>query len=478
VYLNATEVVKLIARGELGAHDYALQLIQHNRAMSSLGAITWIDETRVLAAARSVDEHLQQGKKAHALSGLPIIVKDNIDLAGVITTAGTACFNGNIRRSTAPALQRLLESGAIVFAKSNMHELAAGGTSSNPLTGAVANPYDRTRVAGGSSGGTAAAVSAGIVPAGLGTDTCGSIRVPAALCGVVGLRPSTLAGRRYPMEGVLPLASEVDTVGPSARTVADVALLHTAITGETIPAVPQVSALRIGVARDPYWKDLDPEVSQVAERALTRLEESGTIVVDVHVDGYYALATQIYATLFVAGLKESLLMYPKLSNAGQDVEGVIGAIRSRDAKVLFERAYRMKLSAAQVHEARESSRKRVVAAYREMFLGNKLDAIAFPTVPMAAPLINIHGDTATDEIEINGKKVPKGTTWIRNTGVTCALGAPGLSIPAGLTSQGLPVGIELDGLPGEDAALLALGMAIEQVWPPIPRPIVTDPRQI
>ncbi len=467
--LSATEAVRLMGRGELRVHEYAMQLISLSRSAHFLKAITWIDESRVLASARSVDERLQRGEDVGALGGLPVIVKDNIDLAGTVTAAGTTFLKGNLRTATAPIVQRLLENGAIIFAKSNMHELAAGGTSTNPVTGAVANPYDRSRVAGGSSGGTAAAVSAGIVPVGLGTDTAGSVRVPAALCGVVGFRPSS-AGAVYPMKGVLPLASDLDTVGLIARTVSDVALLHTTITGVPTHAVREPSTLRIGIPRGPYWQDLDPEVLRVAERALSGLQSAGAVIVDVDVSGYYALATEIQATLLMAGLKESLRMYPKLIGAGFSVQDVIDAICSQDAKALFERANRMRLAAIQIHEARSSSRRRIGALYREMFLGNDLDAIAFPTVPMVAPPISAHGDTAMDEIEINGRRVNKGFAWVRNTRVTSALGAPGLSIPAGLAAGGLPVGVEFDGLPGEDAALLALGMAVERVWPPMQKP--------
>lgn len=472
--LSATEAVNLIRRGELRAFDYATQLIRHCRSLQSLRAILSIDEPGILAAASAVDERLNQGEDVGPLGGVAIVAKDNIDLAGAITAAGTEFLSANLRRSTAPVLQRLLEHGAIFFAKSNMHELAAGGSSNNPVTGSVANPYDRTRVAGGSSGGTAAAIAAGIVPGGLGTDTAGSVRVPSALCGVVGLRPSTGAGRSYPTAGVLPLATGLDIVGPIARTARDIALLHMAITGEPIRGTPEVDTLRIGIPHKPYWEGLDPQVLRVAEQALRRLETGGATLVEVDVSGYFARATEVHATLFTAGLKESLRVYPKLAGAGFRAEDIIGAIRSPDVRALFERANRTKVTPTQLEVARGPARTGAVSAYREMFLSLDLDAIAFPTVPMVAPPISAKGDSEADELEINGMRINTGMAWMRNTRVTCVLDAPGLSMPAGLTTEGLPVGLEFDGFPGEDAALIAVGLAVEQAWPSIRGPVLSD----
>jgi Asp-tRNA(Asn)/Glu-tRNA(Gln) amidotransferase A subunit family amidase len=468
--LTAVEAVRRIANGDLRAEEYAMRLLERQRALRSLNALTWIDEARVLDAARAVDDKRRKGRSLGSLGGLPVIVKDNIDVAGTPTAAASASFKDNIRPKNAPVAQRLFDEGAVFFGKANMHELAGGGTCSNPSSGFVGNPYNPRRVPGGSSGGTAAAIAARIVPAGLGSDTAGSVRIPSAHCGTVGLRPSIFGGKLYSDEGVLPLAIDLDTLGPMARTVADVALLHSAITGQTVPAAPNLSGVRIGVPRSPFWEELDMEVARVAEDALLRLRAAGATLVDIDASVYYPLGSEVYATLVNHGLKEDLGPYLEMIESKLGIDDIVAAIASKDTRAMFERARGMTFTDAQLHDARNELRRKIEGAYRELLQSNGLAAILFPTQPMTAPLIRPGGDTATDEIEINGKKVSEGLIFIRNTRVTCALGVPGLSIPAGLTAQGLPVGLELDGLAGKDAELLALGMAVEQAWPRVAGP--------
>jgi indoleacetamide hydrolase len=468
--LTAVEAIRRIADGDLRAEEYAMRLLERHRALRSLNALTWIDESRVLDAARAVDDKRRKGRSLGSLGGLPVIIKDNIDVAGTPTAAASASFKDNIRPKNSPVAQRLFDEGAVFFGKANMHELAGGGTCSNPSCGFVGNPYDPRRVPGGSSGGTAAAIAARIVPAGLGSDTAGSVRIPSAHCGTVGLRPSTFGGKLYSDKGVLPLAVDLDTLGPMARTVADVALLHSAITGQTVPAASNLSGVRIGIPRSPFWEELDVEVARVAEDGLLRLRAAGATLVDIDAGVYYPLGSEVYATLVNHGLKEDLGPYLEMIGSKLRIDDIVAAIASKDTKAMFERARGMTFTDTQLHEARNELRRKIEGAYRELLLSNGLSAILFPTQPMTAPLIRPGGDTATDEIEINGKKVSEGLIFIRNTRVTCALGVPGLSIPAGLTAEGLPVGLELDGLAGKDAELLALGMAVEQAWPRVAGP--------
>jgi mandelamide amidase len=223
------------------------------------------------------------------------------------------------------------------------------------------------------------------------------------------------------------------------------------------------------VPRSPFWEEIDAEVARVAEDALLRLRAAGATLVDVDAS-YYPLGSEVYATLVNHGLKEDLGPYLDLIGSKLGIDDIVAAIASKDTRVMFERARGMTFTDEQVHEARNDLRQKIERAYRDLLQSNGLAAIAFPTQPMTAPLINPDGDTATDEIEINGKKVSEGLIFIRNTRVTCALGVPGLSMPAGLTSQGLPVGLELDGLAGKDAELLALGIAVELALPRIAGP--------
>src|SRR5882672_7117338 len=188
--LGAREAIERVRRGELRAEDSVADLLGRQRRLASLNALTRIDEQQVLEDARRIDRKRAAGAVLGVLAGLPVVIKDNIAVAGTPNAAGTLTLRDNVARQNAPVVQRLLDQDAIFFARANMHELAGGGTSSNPSFGVVGNPYDPQRVPGGSSGGTAAALAARLAPAGLGSDTAGSVRIPSALCGTAGLRPT------------------------------------------------------------------------------------------------------------------------------------------------------------------------------------------------------------------------------------------------------------------------------------------------
>ena len=469
--LSARAVVNAVRTGDFRAEDYAAALLARQRRFSSLHTVTWIDEQRVLHDAREVDRRRAAGTLG-ALAGLPIIVKDNIAVAGTPNAAGTPTLRQSMSRQNAPVVQRLLEHDAILFARANMHELAGGGTSSNPTFGAVANPYDTKRIPGGSSGGTAAALAARIVPAGLGSDTAGSVRIPSALSGTSGLRPTILPGKLYPDAGVVPLALDLDTIGAMARTVADVALLHEAITGTAVPTMPDAESLRIGIPRRIYWEDLDPEVADVSHGALAQMREAGVTLVEVDVSAYYPLALEIYMTLVTHGIKEDLRPYLAHLDAGVSMAAVMAGIASRDTRTLFEDCARANIAPNTLAKARGPLRARILKSYRDLLRTHSLNAIAYPSAPISAPLINVGGDTRDAEVELNGRRVNLAQTLFRNTRVTGALGVPGLSLPAGLTRQGLPVGLELDGLDGADAPLLAVGMQVERLLGPLPPPAI------
>ena len=251
--LTATAALAAIAAGDLRAETYAAILLSRAHSLKNLNVLIAQDPDEVLEAARAADKVRARGRLLGPLHGLPLLVKDNINTATLPTTAGTPSLIGNRPSANAHVVDALLGAGGIVFGKANMHELAFGITSNNGTFGPVRNPYDMSKIPGGSSGGNAAGVAARFAPAGIGTDTGGSTRIPAALCGVVGFRPTvgryagtgTLAGVRE----VVPISHTRDTPGPIARSVADVALLDAVITGE--PALPRadLNGLRLGVAR-------------------------------------------------------------------------------------------------------------------------------------------------------------------------------------------------------------------------------------
>lgn len=268
--LSLRQAVERVRGGDVTAEEYARALLERCESCRSLNAFIALDGDRVLSDAREADRRMQRGQPLGPLHGVPLAIKDSFDVAGTPTTAGTPALQNNIARRTAPMVQKLFEAGALMLGKTNLYELAFGITSSNEFTGAVHNPYNQMMSAGGSSSGSAAAVAAGMAPAALGSDTAGSIRIPAAHCGVVGFRPST---GRYPSEGLVPLFHTRDAPGLMARSVEDIALLDEVISGDGDGSQVELRGLRIGLPRDYFFADLDSRVAAVIERELSRLQD-------------------------------------------------------------------------------------------------------------------------------------------------------------------------------------------------------------
>lgn len=472
--LSAVQAVQAMRSGRLPAQDYMRTLTARADALKDLNALILLDSARALDAARRIDAMRDAGIPLPPLAGLPIVVKDNINTAGLPTTGGTAALRDVVPRRNAPSLQKLLDAGAIILGKANLHELAFGITSTNltPFAGAVKNPYDRTRIAGGSSGGTAAAIAARIAPAGLGTDTGGSTRIPAALCGIVGLRPSVGNGgaqRRYDdTNAVVPISHTRDTVGPMARTVADIALLDAVITGGAPATAASLRGLRIGTPAS-FWEGLDAQVAAVLGQARRRLADAGVAFVDVDLAGLQALnnsvsfqlalhepIADIPAYLAATGVSGITLADIAAKVSSPDVKGAFGAILA-DA---FGKDYD---AALRVH------RPKLQALYADYFASHRLDAMLFPTTIL--PAVPIDLAAGSGKVSINGGPlVDTFGTFIRNTDPGSNAGIPGLSLPAGLTAGGLPVGLELDGPLGSDTRLIAIGMAVESLLGALPAP--------
>lgn len=458
--MTATEAVKAaLARAEVTKH---------------LNAFITIDADGALAAAKKVDEAVAAGRPLPPLAGLPIVVKDNINTADMPTTGGTMALRNARPRANAPSLQKLIDAGAIMIGKTNLHELAFGITSTNTASfaGPVKNPYDITRIPGGSSGGTAAAIAAGVAPAGLGSDTGGSTRIPAALTGTAGLRPSVGNGgaeRRYhDTNAVVPISRTRDTVGPMGRSVADVALLDAVITGTPVATAAQLKGKRIGIPAS-FWAGLDPELEAIAKAARGKLEGAGVVFVDADLPGLADLNAKVSFPVALHEPVEDIPAYLKASGiadvtladiagkiASPDVQGAFGAIM-KDA---FGKDYP---DAMKVH------RPALQKLYADYFKANNLDAMLFPTTP--APAVVIDAQNGSGEMSIaGGKPAPTFFTMIRNTDPGSNAGIPGLSLYAGMTKGGLPVGIEIDGPVGSDRTLLSLGLAMEALLGAAPVP--------
>src|SRR3954451_1525024 len=284
---SAAEIIAAIRTKKITATAVTKAALERAEQLKDLNAFIFLNKDGALATAAEIDEG-----RTGPLAGLPVVVKDNINTIDYPTSGGTPALHNAHARTDAPSFRTMFRAGAIIIGKTNLHELAFGITSTNlsSFAGPVRNPYDKTRIPGGSSGGTAVAIAAGIVPCGLGTDTGGSTRIPAALTGTVGLRPSVGNGgvqRRYNDANlVLPISHTRDTVGPMGRTVADVALLDSVITGSPMAVAESLRGKRFGVAAS-LWSGLDRDLENVMKAARRKLEDAGAIFVEADIVGLF-----------------------------------------------------------------------------------------------------------------------------------------------------------------------------------------------
>jgi mandelamide amidase len=467
--LGVVESAAAIRSGEITAEALSTALLQRAKTLHALNAFVNLDEAIVLDAARAADRHRASGKALGPLHGVPIALKDNINTAAFPTTAGTPGLRRHRPKANAPVAQALIDAGAIVFGKVGLHELAYGVTSNNAGFGAIHNPFDPKHVPGGSSGGSGAAVGARIVPAAIGSDTGGSVRVPAAFCGVMGFRPTVL---RWAQAGIVPISATRDTAGPLARKAADLAAIDAVVTGGGAPAAAQLKGLRIGVPRSYFWEDLEAETARICEAALDTLRSAGAVLVEADLANVGALDEAVSFTVALYETKRDLNRYLEGEGLSQRFADIVAEVASPDVKGVLatlldpatdvpEQAYR---DAIAIH------RPKLTELYRGYFAAQNVTAVVFPTTPLPAPLI---GEDET--VTLNGRQVPTFLTIIRNTDPGSNAGIPGISVPAGMTSGGLPVGLEFDGPSGGDRDLLGLALAVETLFPvpraPFPLPL-------
>jgi mandelamide amidase len=463
--LGVAGAAAAIRSGEITAESLAETLLARAAANEKLTAFITLEPDHVREAARQADRRRASGAALGPLHGVPLALKDNLDTADFPTTGGTPGLAGHRPKRNAAIVEALLGAGAIVLGKCNLHELAYGITNNNGAYGPARNPYAPDRIPGASSGGTGIAVAARLAPGGIGTDTGGSVRIPAALCGIVGFRPST---GRWSQAGIVPISHTRDTAGPMTRSVADCALLDRVVTGQGGEIAPaQLKGLRIGVPRRHFWEDLDTELGKICEDVLPRLKGAGVELVDVDMSEEVALDAEagfpiaLYET--VTDLNSYLAQHQlKLDfaalaarTASPDVKGILQSLTGAGA--VPEPAYR---KALQQRAAQQD-------AYRRHFREHGIAAIVFPTTP--APAARIGED---ETFMLNGKAMPTFQTFIRNTGPGSIAGIPGISLPAGITAAGLPVGVELDGPQASDLQLLSIAAAIEPLLPKLPAPPV------
>jgi mandelamide amidase len=458
--MTATEAVTALSARELDLVEYVDALLRRTERMAHLNAYVTIDPDAVLDAAR------QAVVDVGPLHGLPVGIKDSIGTADMPTGAGTPGLDGWTPPVDADVVAALRATGATITGKLGLHELSSGVTTNNAHTGPVGNPYRPDHLTGGSSGGTAAAVTAGLVPAGLGGDTGGSCRIPAALCGCVGFRP-TLG--RYSGRGCVPISSTRDTPGPLARTVADVRLLDTACTGVLSSARRDLEGLRIGVPRDPFYRDLDPGVAAAAEATLDLLATHGAVLVEVDLSALPSVAEPSSFIVPAYEAPRELAMYLLTHGAPFGPRHVIDNIAGEDVRWIWTLQLGEEATPdAAYREALVRHRPALQALYAMAFADHRVEALMLPTTPLPAVPNRPPGEDTT--VTLNGEERPLFPTYVRNTDPASNAGLPALSVPAGITPDGLPVGMELVGPPFADDVVLAIGEAFEAARGPLPGP--------
>ena len=410
---------------------------------------------QALAAASAAERDIGAGHYRGPLHGIPVALKDLVMTRGIRTTCGSRILKDWVPDSDATVVVRLAAAGAILLGKLNMHEFAYGPTGVNPHYGTAANPWGKDRMPGGSSSGSGVGVAAGLCAGALGTDTGGSIRIPASLCGIVGLKQTYGLISRA---GVVPLAWSLDHIGPMTRTVTDAALMLQALAGRD-PADPSTAALpvpdyrrdlerdprglRVGAVRDVFFERLDPEVRTTVEAAAQALAGLGVPVEEVRLPRIRHAGPATFAIITAESMAyHEPYLKTRASEYGADV-------RAR----LFNGQFVLATQYLKAQRARHVLRADVDGVLRGV------DALLTPTTPIPAPRTDEREamvEGATDDVR----------AWLtRCTRPFNLTGHPALSVPCGLTASGLPVGLQLVGRHFDEATLLRLGRAYERVSP-------------
>ena len=469
--LGAVDAVHALGSGDIKAEDYARALLRRCEAGSHLNAFISLRPEAVLEAAHECDRMRRSGARLGRLHGLPIAIKDSVNTRDLPTTAGTAALRHFQPKEDAPLVRALRDQGAILLGKNNLHELSYGWTSNNYTYGAVHNPYDPTRIPGGSSGGTAASIAWRMAPLGVAEDTEGSIRVPAALCGIAGFRPTT---GRYPTTAVAPISALFDQLGPHARSVADLLLFDAALSGGAAAGPPpSMKGMRLGVIRSYFWTGLDPEVERVTEAALERLRAAGVELVEGELPDLRRLIGLTTNQVQNHDFRPSMTRYLANYRTGVTFDQLVAKV-SPDIRRMIEPAITPGADGfvpdSRYREIVNVQLPALRATYRDYFRRSRVAAIVFPATILPAPPIAGSEREEHLQVEVGGRRVPFDEAISRNIAPGSTAGLPGLVLPAGLTRDGLPVALELDGPSGADRELLALGLALETALGRLPPP--------
>jgi aspartyl-tRNA(Asn)/glutamyl-tRNA(Gln) amidotransferase subunit A len=447
--MNIRQLEKRLHSREISCVELIRQTFADIKTRDKFNSLITLTEEQALAEARERDRELAEGRDRGPLHGVPIAHKDLFYTRGIRTTAGSLVFKDFVPDHDGAVVERLRAAGAISIGKANLHEIAYGITSKNPHFGFVLNPHDPKRLPGGSSGGSASLVAAGFIPMALGTDTGGSIRIPASYCGIAGIKPTYGRVSRY---GVLPLAFSLDHVGPLASCIEDCALTMNAIAGFdardptssrlpvpefNLPAPVTLKGLRVGVPKNFFFDSVQEEVASAVHNGIDTLRRLGATLIETEIPNL-AEANIVARTILFAESAAVYAQHKDRSLFGNDVWALL-----EQGRMIAGHAY--------------VNAQRVRTLFRREFdaLWQKVDILATPSTPITAPL----SDAATVRVGANEED-----TRIASTRLARAInliGEPALSLPCGTDSTGLSIGMQLIGAPFTEPRLLQIAKALE-----------------
>lgn len=467
---GAAAATAAIRRGDMKAETYASALIKRAREHADLNSFISIDEAAVLESARAADLARAAGRNLPLL-GVPVGVKDSYLTRGLKTSFGTSALKDYVPQRDASVVASLRHAGAIVFGKNNLVEMSYGLTGKNAHYGQAKNPYNKAHVTGGSSCGAGAAVAARIVPVALGGDTVGSIRVPAALCGIVGFKPTP---GRWSGDGVAPISHTLDTTGMLARNVDDCILLDSVVTAAPLPATgPRTSlkGIRIAYAPRQYLDGVDDEVERVFYDTLLKMQHAGAQVIEVDLGHDFTALTERAAwTLFARETRPSIIEFLNREGIPASFEDILEDLgpETREAWEHIALPHGPGYSPDDVYNAVLNKDRPELQRRFTQLAFHRADFLVFPTTPCVAP------DIANQrQFEVAGKAVTDLILARHTIPASCA-GLPGISLPMGLSRSGLPLGIEIDAAAARDSGLLTFARRVESLLGPVAAPAGFD----
>jgi aspartyl-tRNA(Asn)/glutamyl-tRNA(Gln) amidotransferase subunit A len=433
-----------VARGEIKSERLTEDCLEHIRQRQpELNAFITVTADEALAEARQADREIAAGRVRGPLHGMPLSLKDLIDVAGVATTAGSNVRRNHVAVTDAVATARLRAAGAVLIGKTNLHEFAFGTTSDDSAWGPARNPADPTRSPGGSSGGSAISVATAMALGSVGTDTGGSVRIPSAACGIVGLKPEW---GEISAVGVVPLSRQLDHLGPMTRTVSDAWLMYDVMRGAGTgtgfaPTATSMGRLRIGVPTGYLYERLDPQVDAAVRETLARLRAAGASVGDVTIP-HVTQTPHVYLALVLA---DGAAYHARTLESQPDDY-------THNVRFRFEMG---RYVMAEDYVRAQTLRARLAREVDAALAG--VDVLALPTLGIPAPPIG----AAT--VPVMGGDEPVRAAMLRCTQLFNMTGHPAIALPCGLTREGLPVSLQLVGRKGGTARLLAHALGVERL---------------